>query len=296
MTEPGVVATLGVFDGVHLGHQSLVRKAQQIAAGRPVLALTFDPHPQAVVGNGAPSSLATLESRLDLLREAGATDVGVVTFDPAVAAMTPEQFVADVLVGTHRVTDIVIGENFRFGARASGDIATLRALGSKYGIRVHAEPLISDGEERWSSTRIRDLILEGEVQEAARGLGRPYRVDGTVVRGAGRGRTLGYPTANVQWIAGMTIPAEGVYAGWVRLDDQRWPAAISIGRNPQFDGVTQTLEAYVIDQDSLDLYDRSLGVEFVARLRGQQRFADVAGLVAQMDEDVSAARRLLLPS
>jgi riboflavin kinase/FMN adenylyltransferase len=288
------VAIIGVFDGVHRGHRALLEEARTLAGDRPVLAMTFDPHPQAVIGAGAPSHLATVEHRIALLCEAGADQVEVVRFDAALAALSPSVFVSEVLAHTYDVSGIVVGENFRFGARAAGDVAALTELAAKHGIDVWAQPLIADEHGRWSSTRIRALVRAGDVAAAADGLNRLYRLDGVVVHGAGRGRTLGYPTANVRWASGATVPADGVYAGWMLIGDERLAAAISVGTNPQFDGQDRTVEAYVLDRDDLDLYGCSIGLEFAARLRGQERFADTAALQEQMALDVRTAKDLLL--
>ncbi len=283
------VATIGVFDGVHLGHRSLIAAAREVAGDGRLIAITFDPHPRSVIAGSAPTSLATLEHRIDLLREAGADDVHVLIFDTDLAALSPEEFIAQILINDLGVGDVVVGENFRFGAKASGDVALM----AMSGVRVHPQALFGDAAGRWSSTRIRDLLTTGDVAEASIGLARPYRIEGTVVRGAQRGRTLGYPTANIEWSAHATIPADGVYAGYLVVDAVPLPAAISVGTNPQFDGSTRSIEAYVLDRDDLDLYGARVAVDFIRRLRAQERFADVAALQAQMARDVDAARLAL---
>lgn len=292
----GCVACIGVFDGVHRGHQVLVSYARARAdlRGLPLVVVTFDPHPMAVVRPGhEPTLLATLAHRAELLLNAGADEVDVLEFDTTLAATEPEAFVSDLLVGRLGVREVVIGENFRFGHRARGTTETLRAEGERLGFEVSVLPLAGSGDQRWSSTRTRRLVSAGDVAAAAEALGRPYRLDGVVVHGDHRGRELGFPTANMQWSGTPTIPADGVYAGWVLTGAQRYPAAISVGTNPQFDGRERRVEAYVLDRDDLDLYGQDFSVEFTDRIRGQQTFTDVGALVAQMSEDVAAARILL---
>jgi riboflavin kinase/FMN adenylyltransferase len=203
-----------------------------------------------------------------------------------------------VLVDRLHVRELVVGQDFRFGHRAAGTFATLETEGERHGFRATAAPLVGDGTERWSSTRVRALVTEGDVDAAAAALGRPYRLDGVVVHGDHRGRELGYPTANLQWSGDPTVPADGVYAGWLRVlaGGQDLPAAISVGTNPQFDGRERRVEAYVLDRDDLDLYGADVGVAFVARIRGQERFESVDALVERMAVDVGEARRLLAPS
>lgn len=289
------VATIGVFDGVHRGHRSLLSAAREIAGPSDVIALTFDPHPRAVLQQDAPSALADLTYRRTLLEHAGADAVEILPFTVELAAMSPERFVGDLLVGEYGITDVVVGENFRFGARAAGDVALMEHIGAPLGLHVHPQPLVGDGTDRWSSTRIRELVQAGDVAAAGVGLARPYRLSGEVVRGAQRGRELGYPTANLRPPPGATIPADGVYAGWLIDGDVRLPAAISIGSNPQFDGAERTVEGYVLDQTDLDLYGRTISFDFVHRLRGQERFADLSGLLTQMASDVEQTRALLTP-
>lgn len=294
----GCVACIGVFDGVHLGHQSLVGIARHRAdlLGVPLVAITFDPHPMAVVGpRAAPPSLATVPHRVELLSSAGADAVDVLRFDEALSAMGPQEFVHRVLVERLHVREIVVGQDFRFGHRAAGTYDTLTEEGERHGFRAIAAPLVGDGQERWSSTAIRALVVQGDVAAAATALGRPYRLDGTVVHGDHRGRELGYPTANLAWSGTPTVPADGVYAGWLRVlgSDADLPAAISVGTNPQFDGRERRVEAFVLDRDDLDLYGSEVGVSFVERIRGQETFVSVAALVERMAVDVDEARRLL---
>ncbi len=288
--QRGCVACIGVFDGVHRGHQSLVDIARRRAdaLGLPVVAITFDPHPAAVVGpRHAPTSLATVPHRIELLLAAGADEVDVLHFDEAMSSMDPQEFVHRVLVDRLHVREIVVGQDFRFGHRAAGTYDTLVTEGERHGFRAVAAPLVGDGAERWSSTGIRALVVDGEVAAAAAALGRPYRIDGVVVHGDHRGRELGYPTANLHWTGDPTVPADGVYAGRLRVlgSGSDLPAAISVGTNPQFDGRERRVEAYVLDRDDLDLYGADVGVSFVGahpragavRLGGRARRADGRG-------------------
>lgn len=306
--EPdGTVVTIGVFDGVHRGHQALVAAArdQADALGLPLVAMTFDPHPLAVIGpRRAPTSLATLAYRGELLRRAGAHDVAVLDFDEPTAALSPQTFVSDVLVGRLRARAVVVGADFRFGHRAAGTLVTLEEEGERHGFTVTGIPLAGDRGQRWSSTATRALIEAGDVEAAAVALGRPYRIDGEVVHGDHRGRLLGFPTANLcataiapTDAAPPTVPSDGVYAGWVVLLDAdgapALPAAISVGTNPTFDGVGRRVEAHVLDRDDLDLYGQQIGVEFVGRLRGQLRFDGADALVTQMRTDVGDAKGVL---
>lgn len=292
----GCVACVGVFDGVHRGHRALVAHARERADARglPLVVVTFDPHPMSVVRPGTePTLLATLDHRIELLLEAGADEVDVLEFDADLASTEPEEFVEALLVDRLGVREIVVGENFRFGHLARGTTETLRAEGERLGFEVSVLPLVGADDQRWSSTRTRRLIAEGDVDGAARALGRPYRLDGVVVHGDHRGRELGFPTANLQWEGSPTIPADGVYAGWVTTESDRYPAAISVGTNPQFDGRERRVEAYVLDRDDLDLYGQSIGVWFTDRIRGQETFPDAVALVERMGDDVDAARTLL---
>jgi riboflavin kinase / FMN adenylyltransferase len=295
--DDGCVACIGVFDGVHLGHRALldVARARATTAGLPLIAVTFDPHPLSVVRPGLePTSLATMQRREDLLRWAGADGVHVLKFDHDMATMAPLQFVEDVLVGVLNVKDVVVGENFRFGHRAAGTVETLRDEGERLGFTVSPVTLAGDGQTRWSSTYVRRTIESGDMSASALALGRAYSLEGIVVHGDHRGRGLGFPTANLSWPDNPTVPADGVYAGWVVIDAVRMPAAISVGSNPQFQGAERRVEAYVLDRDDLDLYDRRIEVEFIARIRGQETFPDLASFIARMNTDVEAARDLLV--
>lgn len=292
----GSVVCIGVFDGVHRGHQSLIALARRTADDLevPLVAITFDPHPMAVVGPRiAPTSLASLEYRRELLHAAGADDVEVLHFDERVAAMDPEEFVHRALIERLHVRAVVVGQDFRFGHRAAGTFETLVREGERHGFTAVAAPLVGEGTERWSSTATRRLVEQGDVAAAGRALGRPYRLEGEVVHGDHRGRELGYPTANLAWTGTPTLPADGVYAGWLRLAGEPLPAAISVGTNPTFDGVERRVESYVLDRDDLDLYGEHVEVDFADRIRGQERFDGIDALVARMAIDVAECRSLL---
>jgi riboflavin kinase / FMN adenylyltransferase len=293
------VVTVGVFDGVHRGHQRIVARAAAAAAdrGMPVVVVTFDPHPDEVIRPGThPPFLCSARRRCELLAGLGVSAVCVLPFTYEFSQLGPDEFVRAVLVDRLHAAHVVVGEDFRFGHKAAGDVALLAELGEKYDFTAEGVPLLTDGELRISSTAIRELLDDGDVAGAARLLGRPHRVEGTVVRGHQRGRGLGFPTANLETAPHTAIPADGVYAGWlVALDPggaqtERWPAAISVGTNPTFDGQERTVEAYALDRDDLDLYGMHMAADFVSRIRGQARFDSVAGLIEQMHVDVAAAR------
>ncbi len=295
------VVTIGVFDGVHRGHQRIVARAEERKAerGLPLVVVTFDPHPDEVVRPGShPPLLCTPRFRSELLGRLGADAVCVLPFTQEFSRLPAEDFVKSVLVDGVHAAAVVIGENFRFGHKAAGNVALLGELGEKYDFAVEGVPLLADHGVTVSSSWIRDLLSAGEVAAAAVDLGRPHRVEGIVVRGHQRGRALGYPTANAEPPPHTAIPADGVYAGWLASLDtggaeaQRWPAAISVGTNPTFDGAERTVEAYALDRDDLDLYGVHVAVEFADRIRGQVRFGTVTELIEQMGRDVAEARRL----
>jgi len=299
MTEPSVV-TIGNFDGVHLGHRHVLARARGLAgslrAGSPlpVVAVTFDPHPLEVIApDHAPLRLSTLRQRIPLLRSAGADHVYVLAFSKDMSVWTPDEFVRHVLVDQLHAAGVVIGENFRFGHKAAGDITFLRAAGETYDFAVDGLTL-DGGEVAYSSTLVRSLVASGDVGKAAEILGHPHTVEGVVVKGDQRGRELGFPTANMPAQPGVAIPADGVYAGWViRADGDRLPAAISVGTNPTFDGVGRRIESYVLDRTDLDLYGETIGVEFIERLRGQVKFTGGDDLIVTIEDDVSRTRTSL---
>jgi riboflavin kinase / FMN adenylyltransferase len=297
------VVTLGVFDGVHRGHQRIVGRARQVASelGLPVVVVTFDPNPVEVVRPGShPPYLCTIRRRAELLAGLGANAVCVIEFTYEFSQLGPDEFVRVVLVERLHAARVVVGEDYVFGRKASGDVALLTELGEKYDFAVEGLPLVTEDGVRISSTEIRARLAEGDVVGAAHDLGRPHRVEGVVVRGHQRGLALGFPTANLETLPHTAIPADGIYAGWLyELDPadgsaaQKWPAAISVGTNPTFDGRERTVEAYALDRDDLDLYGAHVAVDFAARLRPTLKFDSVDELVAQMHEDVAETRRLL---
>jgi riboflavin kinase/FMN adenylyltransferase len=296
------VVTIGEFDGVHRGHQRIVAEAVAEAAdlGLPVVVVTFDPHPDEVVRPGThPPLLGTARRRSQLLAGLGVDAVFVIPFTLEFSRLGPDEFVQSVLVDRLHAARVVVGENFRFGHKAAGDVALLAELGEKYDFTVAGVPLLAGDGGTVSSSRIRALLAAGQVSAAAEILGRPHRVEGVVVRGHQRGRALGFPTANLETLTHTAIPADGIYAGWLaELDSggeetERWPAAISVGTNPTFDGTERTVEAYALDRDDLDLYGSRVAVDFVARLRETLRFDSVDALIEQMHVDAADARRLL---
>ncbi len=344
---PSVVA-LGNFDGVHRGHhavlETVVREAEERAdhefglndsgvlaakiavpaQGPQSVAVTFDPHPVAVLHpERAPEALTGLEHRLELLARTGLDAALVMEFTHELASWTAEEFIVRVFVQGLGADAVVVGHDTRFGVHNSGDVTTLRRLGAEHGFDVVALDDVSDAEpgntdpggsagphaagagatrRRWSSSRVRELLHAGRVADAADILGRAHRVSGTVVHGHHRGRGLGYPTANLGTDSVGLVPADGVYAGWFQRElpedhpDHRLPAAISVGTNPTFDDVpVRTVEAYVLDRSDLELYGEEVAVDFVDRLRGMGKFGTIDELMAQMAEDVERSHAVLDP-
>ena len=302
------VVTMGNFDGVHKGHQAVLTTVVQRArdyrcdssAGAHAVAVTFDPHPVAVLHpERAPQIITSPEVRLDLLAATGLDAVLTMEFTRDLALWTPERFVVEVFVKALGASLVVVGEDTRFGVRNSGNVDTLRQLGAEHGFEVLALEDIGEGG-RWSSSRVRSLVTAGHVALAAEILGRPHRVCGEVVHGDHRGRDLGYPTANLsQDSAGLT-PADGVYVGWLirptlpeRDPDRVLPAAISIGTNPTFDGTQRRVEAHVLDRTDLDLYGETVVVEFIEHLRPTEKYDSIADLLLQIADDVERARAVL---
>lgn len=326
---PSVVA-LGNFDGVHRGHTSVLRAvvARARALGAQAVAVTFEPHPLAVLRpQAAPPLLTTLRRKLELLEETGLDAVLVLPFTAELASWPPERFVADVMVGALGASVVCAGRDARFGRNGAGSLETLRDLGRDHGFEtvaledVHGDghgdgrgdghgAQDDDGERRWSSSWVRELLTAGDAAAAAEQLGRPHRVEGVVVHGDHRGRELGYPTANLGQVE-VLVPGDGVYAGWlVRLDlagasdaeaaargGRVLPAAVSIGTNPTFDGLERRLEAHALvgseASAQLDLYGERVGVDVVELLRPTLRFDSVEALVEQMDADVVRCRQVL---
>jgi riboflavin kinase / FMN adenylyltransferase len=281
-SRPGQVAVaIGTFDGVHLGHRRVVEAA--VATGLPVRALTFHPHPRGVVSGNLVELISTLERRLELLSELGVAEMTVVDFTLELAAQEPEAFAAERLADA---AVIVAGENFRFGRGRSGDTALLRRMG----FDVREVPIV----EGVSSSRIRELLAQGAIEEAASLLGRPHELEGLVVAGDQRGGTLGFPTANLAVPPNLLVPAHGIYAGAALIDEQRRRTALSIGVNPHYGGTERRIEAFLLDFDG-DLYGAHLRLELWERLRDERSFASEAELVDQIALDVEQARRAIRP-
>jgi riboflavin kinase/FMN adenylyltransferase len=285
------VLALGIFDGVHAGHQQIIKTAKHLGE---VTVMTFDPHPTSVVApERTPSQLISVKDRIELLKQVGATHVEVVNFNKDFSQLSPDQFIEDVLLGRFKAEHVVIGENFNFGFKAQGSPKYLSEVGPKYGFGVSIVKLQEERGSTISSTRIRSLIIDGEIERANELLTRRFYLKGPVVHGEKRGREIGYPTANLGLSPLSTIPADGVYAGWLSVGESRWAAAISIGTNPTFPGVRgRQVEAYAIDQVGLDLYDQEAKIEFGFRLRDTLKFDGLAPLLEQMKKDCDQAREL----
>ncbi|MFG2192555.1 bifunctional riboflavin kinase/FAD synthetase [Streptomyces sp. NPDC048639] len=293
------VVTIGSYDGVHRGHQLIIGRAVARARelGIPSVVVTFDPHPSEVVRPGShPPLLAPHHRRAELMAELGVDAVLILPFTAEFSKLSPADFVVKVLVDKLHAKVVVEGPNFRFGHKAAGNVEFLAELGTTYDYEVEVVDLFVRGEagggDPFSSTLTRRLVAGGDVAGAMEILGRPHRVEGVVVRGAQRGRELGYPTANVETLPHTAIPADGVYAGWLEVDGESMPAAISVGTNPQFDGTERTVEAYAIDRVGLDLYGLHVAVDFLAYLRGQEKFASIEALLEGIANDVKRSREL----
>ncbi|MBN2848612.1 MAG: bifunctional riboflavin kinase/FAD synthetase [Coriobacteriia bacterium] len=288
-------AAIGVFDGVHLGHQALISDAVALATERDIAScvVTFDRDPdQVVTPDRAAPQLTAVEDKIALLTALGPDVVLVVPFDRQLAALTPEEFVTSVLLDAMEPRVCVVGHDFRFGTRASGDVDTLRALGARHGFDVVTHGLVRDGEAPITSSRIRRAIAAGDVMSAARMLGRHHRLTGTVMRGQRLGHTLGTPTANLDVDPRFALPAPGVYASYAEAGGVRYPAAVSVGVAPSFRDATCLLEAHLIGYEG-DLYGASVTVHFVERLREQRAFSDRAALADAIARDVRRVREML---
>ena len=294
---PTVVA-IGKFDGVHTGHRLVLEKAIADARlrGAKTVAVTFDRNPLALLRPElCPTELVSLAQKIELLGGTGIDAVLVLTFDEAMAQVTAEEFVERVLVANLNAKTVLLGHDFRFGHRGAGDPELLRRMGETCDFTVDAVGDVTDEGDRVSSTRIRELLAEGDVATAARLLGRPHAVAGEVVHGLKRGRELGFPTANLSPQSQGDVPADGVYAGWLLTEDGiHRRAAISVGINPTFDDVeVRQVEAYVLDETDLDLYGQQVVVEFVERIRGMVAFRGIPALIEQMTDDVERTRQIL---
>lgn len=292
--DPSVVS-MGLFDGVHRGHQAIIRRTVDQAgeAGVRSAVLTFDRHPMEVIRPGSqPSLLMTLARRADTLAEQGVDLVVVIEFDDELRHLSPEGFVDRTLAGPLQARHVVVGSNFRFAHKAVGDVSVLAELGASRGFTAEGVDLLELGHDPVSSTAIRASVEAGDVERAAAMLGRPHVVDGIVVRGDHRGAGLGYPTANLQVDPRLAVPARGVYAGMSHLPQGLVPCVTNVGVNPTFGGQELRIEAHLLDY-SADLYGLGVGVDFRHRIREERRFERVDELVAQMDADTLAARQLL---
>ncbi len=285
------VVAIGIFDGVHAGHQQIIASAKHHGE---VTIITFDPHPVSVVApDRTPSQLMPLADRIKFLKAAGATSVEVIKFTKEFSQLTADQFIEEILVGRFAAEHVVIGENFNFGFKAQGTPEYLSQVGPKYGFGVTVVKLEENRGSTISSTRIRSLIIDGQIERANELLTRNFYITGPVVHGEKRGREIGYPTANIGLETLTTIPADGVYAGWLTVGEDRWAAAISIGTNPTFPGVRgRQVEAYALDQIGLDLYDKEAKLEFGFRLRDTVKFDGLDPLLVQMKKDCDQAREL----
>jgi riboflavin kinase/FMN adenylyltransferase len=294
------VVTIGSYDGVHRGHQLIIGRTVERARGLglPSVVVTFDPHPSEVVRPGShPPLLSPHHRRAELMAELGVDALLILPFTVEFSKLSPADFIVKVLVDKLHARAVIEGPNFRFGHKAAGNVTVLSDLGVTYDYEVEVVDLFVTGEvaggRPFSSTLTRRLVTEGDVAGAAEILGRPHRVEGVVVRGAQRGRELGYPTANVETLPHTAIPADGVYAGWLTAAGERMPAAISVGTNPQFGGTARTVEAYAIDRVGLDLYGLHVAVDFLSYVRGQQTFESIEALLEAIGDDVKRSRAMI---
>lgn len=297
-TPEGSVVTIGTFDGVHVGHRALIARTQDEAARRDLASavITWDRHPNVTLRpNAVPPLLSSPERKVELIEELGVDILLVLPFDRELSHWPPERFVHDVLVAGLAARAVFVGAGWRFGHKAAGDVALLTQLGDRLGFDVHGLPLVSVAGEPASSSRVRACISAGDMMLTRTLLGRPFALEGRVVTGDDRGAALGYPTANVTLDPSLAAPPRGIYAGRARVEGRVYPAAISLGVKPTFGGDPErsplVLEAYLLDFEG-DLYGAVLRIEFLERLRDELKFDNVDELVAQMDRDVAATRRL----
>lgn len=293
---PATAVTIGKFDGVHLGHQKLLAELLETAedASLSAVVVTFDRHPDALFNPERlkPSVIGPIQ-KSHLLNEAGVDVLVTLPFDEHLSSLSPEAFVHEILVNGLRARWVLVGEGFRFGSGGSGTIETLRALGEKYGFRVREISAVCVDGDVVSSTRIRDLLDDANVREAAKLLGRPHVTTGVIEHGLKIGRQIGFPTANMSRSAEGYLPLDGVYAGWLYADGERYPAALSVGINETFQAVPRLIEAHVIDRTDLDLYDKVVSLEYVDFVRAAAKFDGVEALVAEINRDLDKCRVIL---
>ena len=291
------VVTIGNFDGVHLGHREIFRKLKLAAKeiGGVSVVITFDPHPLKVVPSSRSVILInTIEEKINLIEASGVDYLIIISFDSAFSALTAVEFTERILVGRIGLKRLIIGYDYAFGKGREGDVSLLRRLGNKFSFEVEELAPISDGSINYSSTLIRKMIREGAVAAATHFLGRNYSIAGRVVHGADRGKTLGFPTANISTDKEL-IPADGVYAVKVKIDDSLYDAACNIGFNPTFATETKSIEVFIFDLNA-DLYGKEIRIYFFDRLRDEKRFGSVDELVAAIAADVDSCRKILASS
>lgn len=292
------VITLGAFDGLHLGHQALISKTFELAQelkAQPAL-VTFDPHPRKVIQPHLDLKLLTpLEEKLELLKKKGLPEVIIIPFTKALAELSPDLFVEKYLIDYLNIKGIVIGFNFRFGRNRTGDPDLLRKLGTLYGYQVEVVPAVTIAGKKVSSTMIRELLKRGEVEEANKLLGRPYTLIGSVVKGKGRGRELGFPTANLMIPPEKLLPAPGVYAVWAILGEKRYPGAMNVGIKPTFGDKELSVEVHILNFSSnCNLYHQNLRIELVKFIRSEQKFSSKKALISQIQKDCQQIKEYLL--
>ena len=304
-SERRSAVTIGVYDGVHRGHRALIAALGGHAAERELAltVVTFRTHPAAVLApERVPARLTTLSQQLELFDELAVEQVAILDFDDELRNLPAEAFVTEVLVDALDAALVSVGDDFRFGYRQQGNCDLLVAMGAVHGFRVEPVAIVGDDEGPFTATGVRSALADGDLGAAGRILGRRFEVRGVVVRGEGRGRAIGFPTANLLLADGQALPRRGVYAVWMRVGDGTLPGVANIGVRPTFDGTTEVLETHLLDQPhprdqgeggEIDLYDREVDVEFVSRIRDEQRFDGVAALVAQIGADVAEAKARL---
>lgn len=286
---------IGVFDGVHRGHAAVFRRLRERSQDMAVVAMTFAIHPDEVVtGMPGPPALAPLERRIEMLRDLDLDAVAVIEFDENVRQLSPEEFIEVYLVDGLNAALVSVGEDFRFGFRAEGHVDTLRIGGAKHGFEVVATPIVDIHGTEIRSSAIRAAIASGGVALASRMLGRPFEIEGRVVHGDARGRTIGFPTANITMPDCLVRPATGVYAVRCEIEGSAFLGVSNVGTRPTFGGGDETIEVHLLDTDT-DLYDRTVRVQFIDRLRSEKRFRSVDELVSQIRQDIEDARVVLAP-